>query len=82
MRRFICRPQSILAANDNEDTRVADISSIMKDDFNFALDGFDKLNREGQTNKALEIMNTLHADIQAAIAASSDAIADINTQED
>ena len=67
MRTFTCRPSLITAAENTEDTRVADLTSIMKDDFNYVIDGFDKLNRDGNTAEALEIMTKLNGAIEEAI---------------
>lgn len=61
------RRRSITAAENNEDTRVADTIDILKDDFNFAIDSFDKMARSGQVNEALEIMSQLSQSLNEAI---------------
>lgn len=61
----------ITAAEEKEDTRVADMSDALNDDFDFALDGFDKMVRNGKVAEALSIMTTLSDAINAAIAATA-----------
>lgn len=72
MRKFTCKP--VLAADEKEDTRVADFIDVLKDDFNYALDSFDKLSRDGKVSEALEIMSQLNTAVQNAIEASANAI--------
>lgn len=59
--------KSIRAAEETEDTRVSDMSDSLKDDFDFALDGFDKMVRNGNVAEALSIMTTLSDAINKAI---------------
>lgn len=57
------------AADDNTDTRLNDALSDLKDDFDYALSGLEKLGRDGANanNSALAIAETLSNNIQATI---------------
>lgn len=61
----------IVAAEEKEDTRVTDMSDALKDDFDYALDGFDKMVRNGKVAEALSIMTTLSDALNAAISATA-----------
>lgn len=56
-----------IRAAEEEDTRVADMTDSLKDDFDFALDGFDKMVRNGNVAEALSIMTALSDAINTAI---------------
>lgn len=62
---------SSIQAADEGDTRVEDAMSNLKDDFDYALDGFDKLVRNGNVAEALSIMNTLSDAMNSAIEESA-----------
>ena len=59
----------IKAADENVDTRLDDALSDLKDDFDYALSGLDKLGRDGanSSNDALAIAETLSNSIQSTI---------------
>ncbi|MCM1223254.1 MAG: hypothetical protein NC548_53260 [Lachnospiraceae bacterium] len=65
------RGRRIMAAEEKEDTRVQDMSDGLKDDFDYALDGFDKMVRNGKVAEALSIMTTLSDALNAAISATA-----------
>lgn len=60
------RKRPIRAAEEG-DTRIEDMTNSLKDDFDYALDGFDKLVRNGNAAEALSIMSTLSDAINIAI---------------
>lgn len=64
----------IRAAEDVEDTRVKDLMDALKDDFDYALEGFDKMARDGQVSEALNIMTALHQALNEAIQESASQI--------
>lgn len=64
----------IRAAEEVEDTRVKDLMDALKDDFDYALDGFDKMERDGQVSEALTIMTALHQALNEAIQESASQI--------
>lgn len=76
MKRVIasCNRQRSIKAAEEGDTRVDDMSTALKDDFNYALDGFDKLVRNGKVAEALSIMSTLSDAINDAIEDSASQI--------
>lgn len=49
----------IIAADTSEDTRIKDASDILKDDFNYVLDGLDKLARMGRVGEGLDVADDL-----------------------
>nr|DAE87783.1 MAG TPA: hypothetical protein [Caudoviricetes sp.] len=59
----------IKAADENVDTRLDDALSDLKDDFDYALSGLEKLGRDGanSSNDALAIAETLSNSIQSTI---------------
>ena len=59
-------PRRIVAA-DEEDTRVKDMLAALDDDFSYALDGFEKMARDGHVAEALSIMTNLSEAINNAI---------------
>lgn len=66
--------RNIKAASDTEDTRVSDMVDSLKDDFEFAIDSFGKLERNGNVAEALSIMTELSKALNAAIQACADQI--------
>lgn len=66
--------RSIKAASDTEDTRVKDMMDSLKDDFDFAVEGFSKLERNGKVAEALSIMTALSQALNTAIQDSADEI--------
>lgn len=62
----------IMAAEAEKDTRFDDGYSALKDDFNFLLDGLDKLDREGATLEALSIIGEVSNSVNNAIAEVAD----------
>jgi hypothetical protein len=69
-----CSSKRPVRAAEEGDTRVEDLSSTLKDDFDYALDGFDKLVRSGKVAEALSIMSTLSDAINVAIEDSASQI--------
>lgn len=59
----------IKASDENTDTRLDDALSDLKDDFDYAISGLEKLGRDGAnaSNSALAIAETLSNNIQATI---------------
>lgn len=59
----------IEAADENTDTRLDDALSDLKDDFDYAISGLEKLGRDGAnaSNSALAIAETLSNNIQATL---------------
>lgn len=57
------------AADGNTDTRLNDALADLKDDFDYAVSGLEKLGRDGAdaNNSALAIAETLSNNIQATI---------------
>lgn len=64
----------ITAADEQKDTRFEDGYSALKDDFNYLLDGLDKLDRENASLEALQIMDELSVRINEAISKVSKSI--------
>lgn len=58
--------KSIKAADETTDTRLDDALSDLKDDFDYAISGLEKLGRDGAnaSNSALAIAETLSNNIQ------------------
>ena len=49
----------IIAADETVDNRLKDASDILKDDFNYVLDGLEALSRRGQIADGLDIATSL-----------------------
>lgn len=64
----------IVASEEVEDTRVKDMSDLLKDDFNYLLDSFDKLSRMGRVSEALDIIDVLDECINQCIQDCADQI--------
>lgn len=62
----------ITAADAEKDTRFDDGYSALKDDFNYLLDGLEKLDRENATLEALRIIDELSRSIDDAIVSVAD----------
>ena len=60
---------SIKAADETTDTRLDDALSDLKDDFDYAISGLEKLGRDGAnaSNSALAIAETLSNNIQSTL---------------
>lgn len=57
----------IKSAETNEDTRIKDASDILKDDFNYVIDGLYTLNRKGLTSEGVDIAEQLSISLQDCI---------------
>lgn len=53
------RFKKVIAA-ESDDTRFEDGMSSIKDDFEYLMDTFDKMNRDGGKEKAIELMSQVH----------------------
>lgn len=73
------RYRTTITAADTEDSKLAEMIDQLKDDFDYALAGFDKLDRTGATesNQGLIIAEQLSDAIQSAIAQISDTISEV-----
>lgn len=57
----------ITAAETEKDTRFEDGFNALKDDFDYLLDGLDKLDRDNATLEALEVIGEVSRSINGAI---------------
>ena len=64
----------VLAADAEKDTRFEDGLSALGDDFEYLVDGLDKLDRDNATLEALDIIGEVSASVNAAIAKVSAAL--------
>lgn len=53
----------VRAASGEEDTRFDDGMDLLKDDFNYLVETFDKMNRDGDKERAIEMMAQMHQSI-------------------
>lgn len=56
------------ASSDEQDTRFDDSMSNLKDDFSYLMDTFDKMNREGNAEQALPVIDYVSQCVNEAIA--------------
>lgn len=71
MKRYIRNAEQTSAED-----RFADAMGILKDDFNFAMDGIDKIATDGNIPRALELVNGLSEMINASIEEMAETIAE------
>lgn len=64
----------VLAAETEKDTRFEDGYSALENDFDYLLDGLDKLDRDNATLEALDIIGEVSASINGAIAKVASAL--------
>lgn len=55
------------ASSDEQDTRFDDSMSDLKDDFSYLMDTFDKMNREGNAEQALPVIEYVSQCVNQAI---------------
>lgn len=55
--------KKVTAASQDEDTRFEDGSSLLKDDFDYLMETFEKMNRDGSKERAIELMAQLHQSV-------------------
>ena len=72
----------ITAAETEKDTRFEDGLSALKDDFDYLLDGLDKLDRDNATLEALEIINEVNNSVNGAIGQVSKILQSGSTREE
>lgn len=58
------------ASDDTDDSRLEDGMSNLKDDFNYLMDTLDKLDRDGQREKAIQIMTSVDDTINNIISSA------------
>lgn len=56
-----------MSAEDVEDTRLEDVMSNLKDDFNYMMDTFDRMDRNGLREDAIQIASSIHQTINEVI---------------
>lgn len=71
MKRII---KSVQAAEGTEDTRFADGMDMIKDDFDYLCETFEKLDRDGNTERTIALMSSLHDHINSVI---SEAVSEV-----
>lgn len=64
----------ICAAQGEQDTRVRDGISELKDDFDYLMDTIDKLDRDGSVEEALSVIESVSAYVNECISNSTDSI--------
>lgn len=62
------------AEQTSAEDRLNDAMSILKDDFDFVMDGIDKIATDGDVPRALELVNGLSEMINASIEEMAEAI--------
>lgn len=55
--------KKVTAASQDEDTRFEDGLSLLKDDFDYLMETFEKMNRDGSKERAIELMAQLHQSV-------------------
>lgn len=55
--------RKVTAASQDEDTRFEDGMSLLKDDFDYLMETFEKMNRDGSKERAVELMAQLHQSV-------------------
>lgn len=55
--------KKVTAASQDEDTRFEDGMSLLKDDFDYLMETFEKMDRDGSKERAIEIMAQLHQSV-------------------
>lgn len=58
------------ASDDTDDSRLEDGMSNLKDDFTYLMDTLDKLDRDGQREKAIQIMTSVDDTINNIISSA------------
>jgi hypothetical protein len=66
----------IMSAEASEDTRLKDMIDVIEDDFDYAVSGLEKLDRDGGPSRSsgIEVANELHAQLTDIIAQIADII--------
>lgn len=59
--------KSVMSAEDVEDTRLEDVMSDLKDDFDYMMDTFDRMDRNGLREDAIQISSSIHQTINEVI---------------
>ena len=72
MKRYIRSAEQQVTAED----RLNDAMSLLKDDFAFVMDGISKISADGDTGRALELVQGLSEMINASIEEMAETIAE------
>ena len=59
--------KSVMSADEVEDTRLEDVMSNLKDDFNYMMDTFDRMDRNGLREDAVNMASSIHQTINEVI---------------
>lgn len=59
--------RNVSAADETEDTRLEDVMSELKDDFNYMVDTFDRMDRNGLREDAIQMASSIHETINEVI---------------
>ena len=55
--------KKVTAASEVEDTRFEDGMTLLKDDFDYLMETFEKMDRDGSKERAIELMAQLHQSV-------------------
>lgn len=67
--------RAINAASDDTDTRFDDGMKLLNDDVDYLTDTFDKMNRDGNKEKAIALLSSFHDYVNKMI---SDAVSEVS----
>lgn len=59
--------KSIMSADDTQDTRLEDVMSELKDDFDYMMDTFDRMDRNGLREDAIQMASSIHETVNQVI---------------
>ena len=59
--------KSVMSAEGVEDNRLEDVMSNLKDDFNYMMDTFDRMDRNGLREDAIQMASSIHQTINEVI---------------
>ena len=59
--------KSVMSSDEVEDTRLEDVMSNLKDDFNYMMDTFDRMDRNGLREDAVKMASSIHQTINEVI---------------
>ena len=61
------RYRKVSGAADDADTRFDDGMALLKDDFDYLVETFEKMDRDGNRERAIELMSQLHQSVNSSI---------------
>lgn len=73
---YMYKYRKSVTAAEGDDTRFEDGMSLLKDDFDYLMETFEKMDRDGSKERAIELMSQTHQSIDDVISQATSEVSE------